>query len=316
MKRLVLIPLLLLAFPASAQPQTESVTVTAAREAAIAKFIETRAATSRMTGKLARWTVPVCPVVYGIPANYAAFITTRLREVAADIGAPVNPDADCRANIQIVFTTMPQALLDNIRIKHSNVLGYTDNNRQAQAMTQLQRPVHAFYSTQTADLRGNIQPDTRKTTGITVELPGMPLPTMGGQVSALPAGGQMVTLTMPGASAMSVTGTRFLGDGLSSAFGHVVLVVDVQKVATLEMGALSDHIALQALSQPDDFDTCQDLPSIANLLISPACPAANLAPELSPFDRAYLVGLYKSQKEGAGRVQMDQIRFEMKQAHQ
>ena len=312
--------LLLFVLLASAQTdanaQVESVTVTAAREAAIAKFIETRAATTRMTGKLARWKVPVCPVVYGIPANYAAFITQRIRDVATSAGAPVNTGKDCRGNIQIVFTTAPQALLDNIRLKNSNYLGYYDNSRQAEAMTKLSRPVHAFYSTATADLRGNRQSDTHKTTGITIELPGVPSPGQGDSVSSLPSGGQMVTLTMPGASAMSVSGTRFLGDGLSSEFQHVVLVVDTLKVATLEMGSLSGNLALLALSQPSDAGICQDLPSIANLLITPACNAATLTAELSVYDRAYLSGLYKSQIEGAGHVQKAQISYEMRQAQQ
>jgi len=299
-----------------AHAQVESVTVTAAREAAISKFIETRAATTRMTGKLARWKVPVCPVVYGIPANYAGFIAQHIRDVAAQVGAPVDADKNCRGNIQIVFTTAPQALLDNIRLKNSNFLGYHDNGRQAEAMTQLRRPVHAFHATATTDLRGNVQTDTRKTTGITIELPGLPPPTTGGQIGALPTTNQMITMTLPGASAMSVSGTRFLGDGLSSEFQHVVMVVDTLKVATLEMGSLSDNLAMLALSQPSEADTCQDLPSISNLMITPACGPATLTAEMSVYDRAYLRGLYRSQIEGAGNVQKAQISYEMRQAQQ
>ena len=305
-----------LLFCAPAQAQVESVTVTAAREAAIAKFIETRAAVTRMTGKLARWTVPVCPVVHGIPANFAAFITGHIRDVAAQVDAPVDGDKDCRGNIQIVFTSSPRALLDNIRQKHPNFLGLYDNRGQARAMTQLKHPVHAYYATQTADLRGNVQPDTRKTTGITIELPGIPIPGKGDSTVSLPSGGQMVTMTLPGASAMSVSGTRYLGDGLSSEFRHVVMVVDTAKVATLEMGSLSDNLAMLALSQPNDFDTCQDLPSISNLLITPACAAANTPQSMSPHDLGYLRGLYKSRAQDAGRVQKDQISFRMKQAQQ
>jgi len=302
-----------LLFCAPAQAQVESVTVTAAREAAIAKFIETRAAVTRMTGKLARWTVPVCPVVHGIPANFAAFITGHIRDVAAQVDAPVDGDKDCRGNIQIVFTTSPQALLDSIRTKHSNLLGYHDNSVQAEKMTVLKRPVHAFYATMTTDLRGNRQADTKRTTGLTVVLPGIPILGPDGQPMGPP---QMVTMTMPGASAMNVTGSRFMGDGLSSEFQHIVMVVDTAKVATLEMGSLSDNLAMLALSQPNDFDTCQDLPSISNLLITPACAAANTPQSMSPHDLGYLRGLYKSRAQDAGRVQKDQISFRMKQAQQ
>jgi hypothetical protein len=299
---------------AAAQSQpvpTERVTVTGAREAAIAKFIQSRGAPTRMTGKPARWKAPICPVTYGIPQAYAGFVTRRVRDVAASVGARVDGDENCRGNIQIVFTTSPQALLDNIRTKHSNSLGYHDNTRHAEQMTTLKRPVHAFYSTQTRDDRGNVQTDTPRTTGITVTLPGIPLPSEDPTRSNGPP--QFVTLTLPSASAVSVTGTRFLGDGLASEFQHVVMVVDTEKVTALEMGALADHIAMLALSQPSDFDTCQEIPSIANLMIAPACAAAALTTAMSVYDRAYLQGLYKSQVDGAGRVQKAQINYQMKQ---
>ncbi len=301
--------------PALAQGlPTERVTVTGAREAAIEKFIRSRAAVTRMTGKVARWKVPVCPVVYGIPPAYGDFIVQRVRAVAVSVGAPVNTDEECRGNVQIVFTTAPQALLDNIRSKYRYYLGYHDNTRQADAMTRLKRPVHAFYTTSTVDLRGNRQVDSAKTMGIEIQLPGVAGAPAPGEGTALPPGGQMVTLNLPGASAMSVSGTRFLGDGLASELQHVVMVVDTQKVLPLEMGALADNIALQALSQPNDLDTCQDLASIANLTVAPACDPATMTDALSAHDSAYLRGLYKSQIDGAGRVQKAQISYQMKQA--
>jgi hypothetical protein len=319
MKKGLLTLALLVAGAGSAAAQslpTERVTVTGAREAAIEKFIRSRAAVTRMTGKVARWKVPVCPVVYGIPPAYGGFITKRVRDVGLSVGAPVNANAECSGNIQIVFTTRPQALLDNIRLKYRYYLGYHDNTRQADAMTRLKRPVHAFYTTTTTDLRGNRQIDSSKTTGITIDLPGLPNPTQGGQASALPQGGQMVTLNLPGASAMSVSGTRFLGDGLSSELQHIVMVVDTGKVMALEMGALADNIAMLALSQPSDFDACQELPSITNLMIAPACGAAVTTAALSGHDSAYLRGLYKSQIDGAGRVQKAQIVYQMKRAQE
>ncbi|OAI44334.1 hypothetical protein AYO42_00885 [Rhizomicrobium sp. SCGC AG-212-E05] len=299
---------------AQSQPlPTEQVTVTGAREAAISKFISSRAAATRMTGKIARWRVPICPVVYGIPQAYADFTIRQVREVGTSIGAPVDADENCRGNIQIVFTTAPQALLDNIRLKYRYYLGYHDNTRQADAMTRLKRPIHAFYTTTTTDMRGNRQLDSSRTTGIKIDLPGV---VMGGGGNPLPSGGQMVTLNLPGASAMSVTGSRFMSDGLSSDFANIVMVVDSEKVKDLDMGALSDNIAMLALSQPLDFDICQDLPSIANLMISPACHPANTPTALSVHDLAYLQGLYKSQIDGAGRMQKAQIIYQMKQTQQ
>jgi hypothetical protein len=318
--RAFLLPLLLtLPFSVQAQPAqapVESVTVTAAREAAIAKFIKTRAAPTRMTGKIARWQARICPLAYGIPAAYSNFVVQRVREVAKLVGARTNADEKCRGNIQIVFTTKPQELLDNLRRKHSGNLGYYDTAEQAREMTVLKRPVHAYYATQTADLRGNRQLDTKRTTGITVTLPGVAPVEPAGGASALPSGGPPVTLNLPSASAMSVTGSRALGDGLMSEFQHITIVVDTAKVIALEMGSLADYIAMLALSQPQNFDTCQDLPSITNLLVAPACSAETTSVAMSVHDLSYLDGLYKMNIAGTVHTQRSEIGYQMKQVQE
>jgi hypothetical protein len=297
--------------PAVAQSlPTESVTVTGAREAAIAKFIQSRAAVTRMTGKLARWKTPICPMTYGIPANFAKFVTDKVKQVAQEAGAKTNSDPACRTNIQIVFTTSPQALMDNIRKEHPIHLGYHDNSSQAEQMTQLKRPVHAFYTTQTADYRGQRQTDTSKPRDTTVTLPGMAIVVPAIGVVSTP----MTTMQSqaPVRSACRARASWATGFPANSSvwwwwWTH-------RRSKRWRWGALADHIALLALSQPNDFDTCQDLPSIANLMIAPACDAANTPAALSAHDLAYLRGLYKTQIDGAGRVQKAQIIYQMKQA--
>jgi hypothetical protein len=305
--------LALLPLPLSAQPvdpPVESVTVTAAREAAIAKFIQTRAAPTRMTGKIARWKARICPIAYGIPAAYSGFVVKRVREVAKLVGARTDADEKCRGNIQIVFTTKPQALLDNIRREHPNNLGYYDTAEQAREMTVLKRPVHAFYATQTADLRGNRELDTKRRQGLTLT---MPAPPPSGPLPESSTG--TVTMNLPGASALSGSGSR-LGDGLTSEFHHIVIVVDTTKVISLEMGTLADYIAMLALSQPQNFDSCQELPSITNLLVTPACAADTMTVAMSAHDLAYLDGLYKMNMAGSVNMQRSEIGYQMKQTQE
>lgn len=295
-----------------ASPPIESVTVTAAREAAIAKFIKTRAAPTRMTGKIARWKARICPLAYGIPAAYSEFVVKRVRDVGKLVGARTDADEKCRGNIQIVFTTKPQELLDDIRRRHTGNLGYYDTAEQAREMTVLKRPVHAYYATQTADLRGNVQLDTKKTTGTTVTLPGVPILAPDGSSISTP----MTTLNLPNASAMSVTGSRALGDGLMSEFQRITIVIDTNKMMTMEMGSLADYIAMLALSQPQNFDTCQDLPSITNLLVTPACTPENMTVAMSAHDLSYLDGLYKMNLAGTVHTQRSEIGYQMKQVQE
>ena len=94
-----------------------------------------------------------------------------------------------------------------------------------------------------------------------------------------------VTMTLPNASsAMFVTGSR-LGDGLSSGFNHVVIVAEPAKLLDYELGTLADYIAMLALSQIQQPDTCEDLRSILNLLAS-GCSTIDRA--LTSSDFAYL----------------------------
>jgi hypothetical protein len=72
-------------------------------------------------------------------------------------------------------------------------------------------------------------------------------------------------VTLPNARAEAVTGTR-LGDGLRSDFYHIVIVADPNKLMEYEIGSLSDYIAMLALTQLGSLDTCQQLPSIVNML--------------------------------------------------
>ena len=102
------------AVPVQAQPVSDSV---------IGDFVDSHSAVARL-GKIARWENGVCPSVAGLPPNFVKFITKRVRDVAASVGAPVDPSETCQVNINIVFTTKPQALLDGIRAKKPVMLGY------------------------------------------------------------------------------------------------------------------------------------------------------------------------------------------------
>lgn len=302
----------LLALSAQAQTPapapTDSVTVTGAKEAAIAKFIQTRAAVSRIAGKIGRWQAPICPIIYGIPPAYAKFVTDRVKDVALQSGVRVDEKEKCGGNIQIIFTTTPQALMDNIRNEHPVYLGYFDNSSQADQMTTLRRPVHAFYTTQTRDFTGRRFIDKPACgAGLTLDLPAPP---SAGPMSESSTGMTTMNLCAP---VMAVSGMRYIGDGVTSEFAHIVIVVNTPEVVDLEIGSLSDYIAMLALSQPVRFDACQDLPSITNLMIEPPCAANTVMTVISAHDLAYLKGLYKMTAGRSLSLQKNEISYRMKQ---
>jgi hypothetical protein len=299
--RLALLALLLASSLTFAQPAptTESVTVTGVKSRQVLdQFVKSFAAPSRMTGKLARWEDGICPVTAGLKPIYSEFISARVKDVAVQVGAPMNAQSGCKPNIEIVFTTAPQALMDNVRKNDEAFLGYADNSAQRDQLVKVTRPVQAWYTTGTRDLRGNIHVDSAKVAGggapVEVSCPDCP-------------DGKMRFYNI---TAGTVTGSR-LGDGMRSTLYHVIIVADPTKLATLEVGALADYISMLALTQLSSLDTCQQLPSIVNLLAS-GC--RNPAQALTDSDLSYLRGLYKMGADGNLRTQQDEIAYQMEKA--
>jgi hypothetical protein len=293
---------MMLAGAAVAQPgrAPESITVTGTRERAVLdKFVQGFAAPTRMTGKLARWEDGICPSTIGLGPRYAAFVTKHVRDVAKEAGAPVSADPACRPNIHIVFTTNPQGLIDNIKKNQPGFLGYYDNNAQRNALATVSRPIQAWYTTATRDLRGNVQVDSGKTVGTGMEITyACPPPQEG-----------MCTMRLSNAHGGSVTGSR-LGDGMRSTFHTVIITAQPDKLLDQEIGTLADYIALLALSQIHVPEGCQPLSSIISLL-SEGC--ADKASALTENDRGYLKGLYRMGTERTLRTQQDEIAWQMEQ---
>lgn len=301
MRNRLVFAFLLLAAPALAQtgaPSTEHVTVTGTKSRQVTDaFVQAFASPSRMTGKLARWEDGVCPVTVGLKPKFTDFISRRVRDVGTQVGAPVNARKSCSPNIEIVFTTAPQGLLDNVRKRHSEYLGYADSSAQKATLATVSRPVQAWYTTQTKDLRGQAEIDSPRNGGVDQIIPDPFVPN------------GFIHLSMPTAHARAVSGGR-LDDGTRSAFYHVIIVADPNKLLDHQIGSLADYIAMLALTRISSLDTCQQLPSIVNLL-APGC--ASPATALTDSDLGYLKGLYSMRASGKLSVQQDEISYRMQQ---
>lgn len=277
---------------AEALPPVESVVVTGTKSAeALHDFVGAVAAPTRLAGKMARWDVPVCPLVSGLNPGAVRFITRRLRDVAAGAGVPVSRDPNCRPNIQIVFTTAPQQLANNIREKHGDLLGYFDTLKQLDGLATVTRPIQAWYMTAIRDARGHVQIDTPRTMGMELSL-----------------GPNQPPLWMPQARAYA-TLTSHLGDGLRANLHHVTIIADPTKLLDHEMGPVADYLAMLALSQMVTPDRCRPLPTITNMLAAD-CP--RIPNGLSDIDLGYLRGLYHMNAASSKSVQMHEVAYQMR----
>jgi hypothetical protein len=285
----VLLVLLGLALaPAAAQPapkndpELETVIVTAPKihagvtPGAIAHdFIRSYAAPTVLRDAIARWQVGICAQFLGVAPQFAEVMETRLRTIAGQAAAPLK-NKGCRPNLLVVFTPQPQAYLDALHARNVDLLGY-------HGATRVTHPIQAWYETGITDLDGNTWVDQER--------------------SGL---GDVAT---GGAPHMHVGGWRFRAD-LTSDLINVTILVDTQKTATYLVGEIADYVALMALSRMDDYDDCQLVPSIANLLSS-NCDDKQKPLQITATDIAYLRGVYKMDAGAALNIQQDQIAAEM-----
>jgi hypothetical protein len=290
--------------PAFALPP-ESITVTATKpsDETITNFEETRAQPTYVLGRMARWTKRICPVTMGLADKYAKYITQRIKDVGAAVGAPVDPDPDCgRPNIEVMFTLNPQTLMDKVRKTQPLLLGYHQNEREADELAKVTHPIQAWYSTISQDIHGRTYVDSGTCGFGGTMFNTMPSP------DAMSGGTVAAGILLPCAIVMRATGSRAV-DGLDSGFFNVVIVADPSKLLDYEIGTLGDYIAMLALSQPASLDSCQDLPSISNLL---AKGCASVPGWITDGDLAYLKGLYLVPRGYSMSAQRNEIRYWMK----
>ena len=224
--------------PSAILPQ---VTVTAQSESKrreldkvfIPHFMRSHGAIASKTDQLARWKDNICSETLGLPAEFNAFVSHRLQEVGASVGAPVASSAPCRTNVRIIFETQPQRQLDEI-VRHAPSWLGPYYQSQAKRFETISRTIQSRYATTTRGDDGEEWVDSAY--GLT------------------PSG---------------VAGSR-LTRKVSSWIVHAVIIADKNKIAGYTIGSISDYIAMLVLAQRASLDACNELPSIFDLM-TPDC---------------------------------------------
>jgi hypothetical protein len=226
-------------------------------------------------GNLARWRggmQSVCPLTAGLTPGYNAFVTARLRALAEYVGAPVESDPQCKANVQILFTSNPQEKMDSV-IKWAT--GPAFHNRYAGGG----RDLIAFKSDHA--IQGWYMTTGGGSTVLNTDVALVAL-------SVEPVWPQ-ITQNYIGSTA---TGTRVGGgSGSGSGIGIVILVVDTTKVVGYTIGTIADYLAMLTLSVAQSPDHCDPLPSILDLMSS-SCGTREMPTSITAGDLAFLKALY------------------------
>ena len=283
MKRFAFLALLI-AMPAAAWAQAliagapETVTSEARRaeDALLSrKFVTSLLQPSyNLEGQFSRWRKPVCPHVAGLAPAAAFVVERRIRDIARQIGAPVDARDPCKANIRIFVSPEPQATLDAIVAKDSLRL----LARAGHELT-MRYPVQAWYVGYFRDYDNIMRIDLpREDIAVRDDFPPMDLSKVGD------------TRPLMGDARPNLTR---LHTGMLSEMSDATVIVDAKAIAGTTLGALADHLALMTLSQTPATGRCQPAPSIANLFLKD-CEADYHVNALSDVDMAMLNALYRT----------------------
>ena len=311
MLRLFAVPVLLTAsiLAASGQPAAlpqEDVTVTATKSREMLdKFAKTFTTPTQVTGKVARWEKGICPVAVGQQPAFTALVTARVKAIAAATGAPVSDPPSCKPNIEIVFTRAPQELLDGVRKNDPDYLGYAETSALKDKLATVTRPIQAWYMTESVGLDGQSTIDSaRRLNG------GIAMSNFTAFAMPNSMGVNRDPLYFPDATYARVTGNH-INDGVRSGFNHIIIAVDTRKLVGQDFAPLADYIAMLALTQLNSLDSCQQLPSVVNML-APNCDQK--VDGITATDLAYLRGLYQMASDKSLVFQQNEIADRMEAA--
>ncbi|HEX5261878.1 MAG TPA: hypothetical protein VFW13_00010 [Phenylobacterium sp.] len=276
---------------AKASATVSGVTVTAPEKASplvdrTSEFVRQRLPTSR-NEQYARFRDDICVKVVGLPAEFDTFVAKRVTELAHQVGAPVAASGACKPNVDVIFSTQPQAQLTDIARRRDVLFGYVFK-ADSKRTTTFRRPIQSWYLTRTVDTEGN---------GVLELNDGAPC-----QGTGAP-GSFPCDLKAPPVKGKA--GSR-LGNDMSSELVHSLIIADSNKVSGEPIGAVADYVAVLALSRWQGLERCTGLPTILNLMAD-GCDAEDRPEAATAGDLALLKGLYSVDPREAGPMQRSAI---------
>jgi len=203
-----------------------------------------------------------------------AYVTARVRAVASLVRAPLNDKQNCKANIAIYFTTEPQKLLDDVAAHFDLLLGF-HYPHQTKKLATFSRPIQVWYVTGSHGYKGADAIDS--------------------------IWGQPAQASVP---------SRLTTGGLSSVVMFSLIIIDTKAVVGQEVDAISDYIAMIALTQVQSLDACGALPTIIDLL-SADCGSRPRPDRITAGDVAYLRALYSLDMEQPLEIQKMDLQIKM-----
>lgn len=246
--------------PAHGQEDGSQIVVEGQRPDALQTLREVRALSRDVGGNLARFEVPVCPGVVGMPRHLAAGVVERMRTDVAAVGVRLAP-AGCTPNLTVIVTDDGPALIDGLQRKNPELFGHQLRG-EIDALRSAAGPAWVWQTTQPK------------------RADGMAVPALD-QIAPGQSQASRRAYAVPNAKMSRLASTVRQDTGLA------FVVLSRSAIEGKTLAQIADYAVLRGLAgtRPDAGDAAGSR-SIA-ALFTPSAPE-----EWSEFDRAYLASLY------------------------
>lgn len=222
---------------------------------------------------LARWQVPICAMVAGLPRDEALVLYGRILQVAGDAGIPLHPEVNCAPNFLVVVTSQPEEFIRMWWHRQPRLFNTQRGVGLIELTIKTDQPLRVFYNA------CFVAPGTAKS-------------------FALKGGPACNTGTL---------GTRLEWDAVRVIYS-AVLIVDSGYTKNVKIGQLADYIAMRGLAQIRRDAELHDAPTILRLFAE----SEAAKPEgLSVWDQQFLKSLYATNQ--ASVMQLSEIKLKMQQ---
>lgn len=213
----------------------------------------------------ARWNSSVCIGVVNLRADVAQYIVDRTSDVARELGLTAG-EPGCTANVLIIAAADGRAVADGIvearrRAFSPGGSGMTRSLRELENFRTSEAPVRWWH------VSGPVDSES----------------------------GQLAT-RLPGYDAPQIAVSRAsrLRSDIRDDMFKAIIVVDMNKVASVSWTQLADYCALVALAQVNPEADVAAFDTILNVFGDPSVPG------LTPWDMDYLNALYSIEQNRAG----------------
>jgi hypothetical protein len=219
---------------------------------------------------LATFADRACPGVVGLQRDYAEVVVTRLRWLAEDLGIPLHPEGDCRANIILVFTSDGRADVRELERK-TRLVSESLGNRERRELLEGEGPVRVF----------NVVEDRMRN--------GQRIPRRQNLVQ-IPVGSQE-------------GGQSLIGGGIRRVITSSIVYFDHDAIEGTTLHQLADYAAMRVFAQTRDAEGEKAPDSILSLFDRNTVPPKGL----TAFDRAFLTTLYESYPYTPGQGNLQRV---------